>query len=86
MGDYAIDLEVEWAAVMKVLIVISLQRTLDMPECLKRIANSTLRETQISMLRATEQKAKKVTLNMQSDEVAGYGLNPLADLRTDVQL
>ena len=78
-------LEVEWAAVMKVLIVISLQRTLDMIECLKRIANSTLRETQISMLRATEQKADIVKLNMQSDEVAGYGLNPLADLRTDVQ-
>ena len=85
IGDYAIDLEVEWAAVMKVLIFISLQRTLDMLECLKRIASSTLRETQISMLRATEQKAKKVTLNMQSDEVAGYGLNPLANLRTDVQ-
>ena len=64
IGDYAIDLEVELAAVMKVLIIISLQRTLDMLECLKRITNSTLRETQISMLRATEQKAKKVALNM----------------------
>ena len=72
IGDYAIDLEVEWAAVMKALIVLLLQRTLDMLECLKRIAKSTLRETHISMLRATEQKAKKVALSMQSDEAVGY--------------
>ena len=70
IGAYAVDLEVEWAAVMKVLIVILLERALDMLECLKRIAKANLRETQISMLQATEQKAKKVALNMQSSEKA----------------
>ena len=72
IGDYAIDLEVEWAAVMKVLIVILLERALDMLECLKRIAKASLRKTQISMLQATEQKAKKVALNMQSSEKADH--------------
>ena len=72
LGDYAIDLEVEWAAVMKVLIVIIIQRILGMLECLQQIAKSSLRETQVSMLRATKQKAEKVALNMQSDEVAGH--------------
>ena len=72
IGDYAVDLEVEWAAVMKVLIVILLERSLDMLDCLKRIARASLRETQVSMLRATEQRAKKLALNMQSCEALGH--------------
>ena len=72
IGDYSIDLEVEWAAVMKVLITILLERTLDMLGCLKRIARASLRQTQLSMLGATEQKAKKVALNMQSGTATGH--------------
>ena len=73
IGDYTIDLEVEWAAVMKVLIIILLERTLDVLYCLKRIARASLHKTQVSMLQATEQKVKKVALNMQSGEAAGHG-------------
>ena len=74
IGDYSIDLEVEWAAVMKVLITILLERTLDMLDCLKRIAKASLRETQLSMLGATEQKARKVALNMQSGTATGHSI------------
>jgi len=71
VGEYMVDSEIEWAAVMKVLIVILLKRTLDTLGCLKRIAKANLREAQFSMLRAAEQKAERISLDLQSGDVGG---------------
>lgn len=69
VGEYMVDSEVEWAAVMKVLIVILLRRALDTLGCLKRIAKANLREAQFSLLQAAEQKAKSISLSLQSDDM-----------------
>ena len=71
IGEYIVDSEGEWAAVMKVLIVSLLKRTLDTLHCLKRVAKANLREAQISMLNAAEQKAMEVALSMQAGGVGG---------------
>lgn len=60
VGDYVVNSEDEWAAVIKPLIEILSRRTLDLLERMKGAARAKRRETQVQMLMGAEQKARKV--------------------------
>lgn len=63
IGDYAINSEVEWAAVMKALIIL-LKRTFDLLEQMKEVASAKGRETQVHMLWEAEQRARQTAGSM----------------------
>lgn len=60
VGDYVVNSEDEWAAVIKPLIEILSRRTLDLLERMKGAARAKRRETQVQMLMGPEHKARKV--------------------------
>ena len=64
-GDYMVDSEVEWAPMVRILIMVLLKGTLRMLNHLKRIARTSLRETQMLMLQAIEDKIGKMALSLQ---------------------
>ncbi|KAL9591683.1 MAG: hypothetical protein Q9179_007478 [Wetmoreana sp. 5 TL-2023] len=70
IGGYMIDSEVEWAAVIKVLITILLKRTLNLLQSLCQIAKANMREAQLSMLQVTGQKARKIVRMVQKGTAA----------------
>ncbi|KAI4137670.1 MAG: hypothetical protein L6R39_007161 [Caloplaca ligustica] len=72
IGDYVVDSEVEWAAVVRALIVILSKRTIDMLERMKRIAKTRGRETQVRMLWSAEQRARKVAWSIR--DKTGIGI------------
>lgn len=73
VGEYMVDSEVEWAAVMRALIMIILKRIVYTAECFKNIAKANVREAQISMLHAAEHKARKIAHKLQAGKVGDLG-------------
>lgn len=73
IGDYAINSEVEWAAVMKALTVVLVKSALSLLERMKGVARAKGRETQLQMLWGAEQRATKVAESMRDEAGAGGG-------------
>ncbi|MCJ1470144.1 hypothetical protein MMC07_008789 [Pseudocyphellaria aurata] len=72
IGDYAINSEVELAAVMTALTVVLVKDALSLLERMKGVARAKGRETQLQMLWGAEQRARKIAGSMR--DVAGAGI------------
>ena len=68
LGDYTIDSEAEWAPIIKVIIVVHLRETLAMLDRLKRIARTSLRDTQLAMLQAIDHRVAKMAAKIRSSD------------------
>lgn len=73
IGDYAINSEVELAAVMKALTVVLVTGALSLLERMKGVARAKGRETQLQMLWGAEQRARKIAGSMRDGAGAGSG-------------
>lgn len=60
LGEYPVETELEWMTIMASMIAIQLNAALKVLERLKCTAQNTLRDTQTTILRSTEQKARKM--------------------------
>ena len=67
-GEYPIDSEAEWMPIMITLTVVLLKETMNTLHRLKRIARTSLRETQVAILQAIEHKAANMALIIQRSE------------------
>jgi len=73
IGDYAINSEAEWAAVMKALTVVLVKSALSLLERMKGVARAKGRETQLQMLWGAEQRTRKVVGSKRDEAGAGGG-------------
>lgn len=73
IGDYAIDSEVEWAAIVRALLAVLSNRTLIMLERMKELMRLNKYETQAQMLWGAEQRARKVLGSMRDAAWNGDG-------------
>ncbi|KAI4169976.1 MAG: hypothetical protein LQ343_005286 [Gyalolechia ehrenbergii] len=61
IGDYLVNSEDEWAAVIKPLCIILSKRTLDLLKRMQEVARAGRREVQVQMLSSAEQKPKRAS-------------------------
>lgn len=73
IGDYAINSEVELAAVMKALTVVLVKGALSLLERMKGVARAKGRETQLQMLWGAEQRARQIAGSMRDGPGVGVG-------------